>query len=131
MGAAGIAFAALILIAWFWLTPSGLMGKADAIGYAVCHQIGSHSFFIKEGLQMPMCARCSGMYIAAMITLGYLFAFHNKKAGYPPKSIMIILALFVILWLVDGINSFLHLFPFWKFLYEPLNLTRLWTGSGM
>jgi len=131
MRAAGFAFAALIISTWFWLTPSGLMGKADAIGYAVCHQISTHSFFVKEGLPMPMCARCSGMYISAMLTLGYSFAFHNKKAGFPPKRVMIVFALFVILWLVDGINSFLHLFPFWNFLYDPNNLLRLWTGSGM
>ena len=29
----------ILLVVWLILTPPGLLGKADAIGYAVCHRI--------------------------------------------------------------------------------------------
>jgi hypothetical protein len=33
----GVAIALTVI--WLFLTPHGLLGKADAVGYAVCHQI--------------------------------------------------------------------------------------------
>lgn len=35
-----------------------------------CHQLGSRSFFVK-GYQLPVCARCTGIYIGFFI--GFLF----------------------------------------------------------
>jgi hypothetical protein len=48
----------LVLLGWLINTPAGLLGKADAIGYAVCHRIDLRSFFIGER-QFPLCMRCS------------------------------------------------------------------------
>ena len=31
---------------WFAITPPGLIGKADSIGYANCHRIDERSFHI-------------------------------------------------------------------------------------
>jgi hypothetical protein len=39
---------ALALIGWWYYTPPGLLGKADAAGYAVCHRIASRSFLIGD-----------------------------------------------------------------------------------
>jgi membrane-associated HD superfamily phosphohydrolase len=60
----------LILFAWLLNTPPGILGKADAIGYAVCHRIDLRSFHMGE-IQLPLCARCSGMYLGAMVGLIY------------------------------------------------------------
>ncbi|MFC1936831.1 hypothetical protein ACFLYP_04105 [Chloroflexota bacterium] len=38
----------LMLVGWLLNTPTGLLGKADAIGYAVCHQIAHRSFHIGD-----------------------------------------------------------------------------------
>ena len=38
----------------------GILGHADEIGYAVCHQIDLRSFHIGDR-PLPLCARCSGM----------------------------------------------------------------------
>ena len=55
---------------WMYYGPDGILGKADAVGYAVCHRIESRSFLIGE-IQFSVCARCTGQYLGAV--LGILF----------------------------------------------------------
>ena len=38
----------LLFIGWLANTPAGLLGKADAIGYAVCHRIDVRSFLLGD-----------------------------------------------------------------------------------
>jgi uncharacterized membrane protein len=111
-------------------TPTGLLGKADAVGYAVCHRIDERSFHI-HGRQMPLCARCTGMYLGAMIGLGYQSITARKRTGLPPWRVIAFLGLLVIAFGVDGVNSYFHLFPGFKGLYEPQNWLRLLVGTGM
>lgn len=125
----------LLLVGWLWNTPAGLLGKADALGYAVCHRIDVRSFHMGER-QLPLCARCTGMYLGAM--LGLVFqAFSGRRraqghpAGMPPVRVLIFLVVLVVAFGVDGVNSYLHLFPGAPSLYEPSNLLRLLTGTGM
>ena len=66
------AAAILVFTVWFYITPPGLLGKADAIGYAICHRIGERSFQIGDR-QLPLCARCTGEFYAAGISLLALF----------------------------------------------------------
>lgn len=119
-----------LLIVWLLKTPPGLLGKADAVGYAVCHQIESHSFHIGSR-QFPFCARCTGMYLGAM--LGFVFQFIRgaRKELFPSRKIGIVLAIFAVAFAMDGINSYLHFFPNAFSLYEPQNWLRLLTGTGM
>lgn len=43
----------------------------DAVGRVICHQLPERSFFI-DGRQLPVCARCTGLYVsAAMGLLGW------------------------------------------------------------
>ncbi len=119
----------LLLGGWIYFTPAGLMGKADAIGYAVCHRISHRSFFLDER-QLPLCARCTGMYLGAFITL--LFQLRHPKFGaMPSRKSLIVLGFLAVLFGVDGLNSYLHLIPNAPSLYEPQNWSRLATGSGM
>jgi hypothetical protein len=40
-----IPLAAVIIFGlWFFIAPPGLLGKADAVGYAICHRIDERSF---------------------------------------------------------------------------------------
>jgi len=123
----GILCAAVII--WLRLTPPGLLGKADAIGYAVCHRIDSHSLHIGER-QMPLCVRCSGMYLGAMLGLIYQFI-QGKKGAYPPLKTIIIMAVLVLAFAIDGSNSYIHFFPGVNGLYEPQTWSRMVTGMGM
>jgi uncharacterized membrane protein len=120
----------IALLGWLLNTPPGLLGKADAIGYAVCHRIDARSFHI-GATQFPLCARCSGMYLGALLGLAYLTLVRPRRGGLPPWRIIFILAILVGAFGVDGINSYLHLFPFGIGAYEPNNTLRLLTGTGM
>jgi uncharacterized membrane protein len=120
----------LILFGWLLDTPGSLLGKADAIGFAVCHRIDARSFHL-GGRPLPLCARCSGMYLGALLGLVYQSLVSWRKGGMPPKRVIIPLAFFVLAFGLDGLNSYLHLFPGAPSLYEPQNWLRLATGSGM
>lgn len=114
---------------WLWLTPEGVLGKAHAIGYSVCHQIDARSFHFGDN-KMPMCARCSGLFLGAL--LGVIFQFTRGRKGRmlsPPM--MVLFGLFALAWVMDGINSFLMLHPTLPALYATQNWTRLVTGTGM
>ncbi|HLE26703.1 MAG TPA: DUF2085 domain-containing protein [Anaerolineales bacterium] len=120
--------AALVFISWLLNTPSGLLGKADAVGYAICHRIGSHSFYLGDR-QLPLCARCTGIYLGAlmgMATLGVMG--RTRVGGFPRRGVLLVLFGFIAAMGVDGVNSYLTFFPNLPHLYEPRNWLRLTTG---
>ena len=119
----------IILTAWILLTPPGFFGKLGAIGYAVCHRIEARSFYIHDH-QFPLCARCTGMYLGALLGLVFQLV-QGKKGKYPPLKTIIIMGVMVLIFGIDGVNSYLHFFPNAPSLYEPQNWSRLATGMGM
>jgi uncharacterized membrane protein len=120
----------ILLLGWLLNTPLGLLGKADSIGYAVCHRIDARSFHLGER-QLPLCVRCTGMYLGAMLGLAYQAVYSQKRAGMPPWQVWVVFGLFIIAFALDGLNSYLDLFPGAPSLYEPQNWLRLLTGTGM
>jgi len=101
----------------------------DLLGAGVCGQIPSHSFII-GGRQLPLCARCTGTYLGALLGFLGLAALRRRRvSGLPPNEVLASLAGFIVLWGVDGLNSFLNLFPSAPHLYQPHNLLRLITGT--
>ena len=122
--------AGLLLFGWLLNTPPGLLGKADAIAYAVCHRIDLRSFHLGDR-QLPLCARCTGMYLGAMLGLAYQWTVAPRRTATPPRRVIAILVLLLGAFGVDGLNSYFHLFPIGPTIYEPSNLLRLLTGTGM
>jgi uncharacterized membrane protein len=130
--------AILVFVVWFSLTPPGLLGKADSIGYAVCHRIDERSFHIGDR-QLPLCARCTGEFYAAAISLLFFAIVSPKKSGMPGWRLGTLLLVFLIAFGIDGTNSFLYLLKQTSGgaldsipnLYVPNNTLRLLTGSGM
>lgn len=129
-----LALTAFVFALWLAGTPAGLDGKAWAVGYAVCHQIPARTFFIagEAGARpMPLCARCTGIYIGVMV--GFLAPALLLRAGragrLPGWPALAMLGLFTLVMVVDGLNSFLNLFPAGAPLYQPFNGLRLVTGS--
>jgi len=121
-----------LALAWLLATPPGLLGKSDAVAYAVCHRIGSHSFSFSDR-PFSLCARCSGQY------LGFLwgFALQNllgkRRTGFPSRWALIGFVILFLLYGLDGVNSLLPLYPGlsdWS-LYQPMNELRLFSGLGM
>jgi uncharacterized membrane protein len=120
--------AILIAVLWVQLTPGGILGKADAVGYAVCHRIELHSFHLGMRI-LPLCSRCTGMYLGAFITLLAFTVLRRKAGSYPSVPIQIALFIFAGFWALDGINSFLSVLPGVPHIYPPNNLLRLITGT--
>lgn len=121
---------AILLIAWLLNTPPGIFGKADAIGYSFCHRIDSRSFHIGD-IQFPLCARCSGMYLGALLALIFQMILGKKNGGFPNKGIIAVLAIFFLAFAVDGSNSLLQIVLKDGLLYKTTNTTRLITGTGV
>lgn len=122
--------AGLLLFGWLLNTPAGLLGKADAVGYAVCHRIDARSFHL-GARQLPLCARCTGMFLGALLGLAFQYFTAGRRAGMPQWGVWLVLGVFVAAFAVDGVNSFLHRIPGAPELYETNNLSRLLTGTGM
>ncbi len=127
-----LASTTLALFFWLLQTPPGLLGKADAIGYAVCHRIDNRSFHLGERA-IPLCARCTGQYLGALLGMVYLALRRPRRVGRPPWHVILVLAGLALAFVVDGVNSFLHLIPGLSrfYLYQPHNLLRLVTGTGL
>lgn len=130
--------AMLVFAVWFSFAPPGLLGKADAVGYAICHRIGERSFHIGER-QLPLCARCTGEFFAAGVSLLFFAIVSPRKSGMPGWKLGAPLLLFLVAFGIDGSNSYLYLLKQTSGgalenipnLYIPNNTLRLFTGSGM
>jgi uncharacterized membrane protein len=107
----------------------GLLDILSLFGAGVCGQIPSHSFII-GGRQLPLCARCTGTYLGALLGFLGLAALRKRRASsLPPGEVLAFLVNLIVLWAIDGLNSFLTLLPRVPHLYEPNNLLRLVTGT--
>jgi uncharacterized membrane protein len=130
--------ALLAFTVWFSIAPPGLLGKADAIGYAICHRIDERSFHIGER-QLPLCARCTGEFYAAGVSLLFFAMVSPKKSLMPGWKLSAPLLFFLVAFGLDGVNSYVYLLKqtsggaldHLPNLYTPNNTLRLFTGSGM
>ncbi len=85
LSALAVAWAALILAApWLGSAPSGGRGAANLaaatywLGSLVCHQRADRSFHV-AGAQLPVCARCTGLYVSG--ALGVVFGWRRFRPG--------------------------------------------------
>ncbi len=130
--------AILVITGWLVETPPGLLGKADAVGYAVCHRISERSFHIGDR-PLPLCARCTGMYLGAMTGLVFQMIAGRKRDKIPHWSVLVALGILTAAFGLDGANSYLYLIKSIQpgvlanipNLYVPNNTLRILTGSGM
>lgn len=122
--------AALAVIAFLLASPPhALLDKADRVAFAVCHRIPSRTFTV-AGRPLPLCARCSGSYLAALAGLAVLALRGRILADrLPARPFLLLFGAFLIAWGIDGFNSFLTFFPELPHLYEPRNGLRLLTGA--
>ena len=132
----GVILLAVIIAVWLGFTPEGVFGKTDAVGYAVCHRIDARSFHF-AGRQFSLCARCTGQYLGALTGLAFQALYRPRRSGSPPKRVIAVLVLLAGLYGLDGLNSYVQLpvllkaLPGIPHLYEPSNVFRVLTGTGM
>ena len=129
LGASFIAGLALGVIALFLLAePHDALVKADLIGFATCHRIPERSLHV-DGHQLPLCARCTGIYLG-MLT-GWLWLIARRRthaAQLPARPIVVALVGFAALMSIDGLNSTAMLIGL-PHPYETENWRRVFTGS--
>jgi len=88
--------APLALVSTAWLLailtapslPTALSASIYAVGSLVCHQLPERSFHL-GGFQLPVCARCVGIYCGAAI--GAVGTVVMKPAGIPRLARQILL----------------------------------------
>ena len=77
----------------------------EIIGFSVCHQLPSRSLYIGN-IILPVCSRCSGIYIGFFTAAIVLFImFRKKENDLPPLYILVIFAFFFLSTIIDGIAS--------------------------
>jgi len=91
------------------------------LGASVCHQIPERSLKM-GGLILPICSRCSGIYIGFFIFAIFMFLmFRKKENDLPPLYILVILIIFILSAVADGLLSYF-------FVIETNNVVRFITG---
>ena len=92
------------------------------MGSAVCHQMAERSFIFDE-MQMPLCARCTGIYIGAFFAFCFFFLKKRMGNGKPFSITQALLTGLAVLPVgIDGVGSYLG---FW----ESSQLMRIFSGS--
>jgi uncharacterized membrane protein len=89
-----------------------------AVGSVVCHQLADRSFFI-DGRQLPVCARCTGLYLGGVAGLAGWVAWKIAR-GWRPLGPSPRIA--VRLMIVAAVPTALSL---------AAGITGLWDGSNM
>lgn len=95
--------------------------------HGICAQ--THNI-ISGGVQFPLCARDSGMYLSYLATVAFVWIRGRGHAGrLPPWPISIGILILALLMAIDGINSTLAELGM-AHAYTPRNDLRLLTGMG-
>ncbi len=120
----------LVLIAGFIVAPWPLLDKLWAIGYGICPQRISHSYFL-GGRQLPVEARESGMFAGFLLTTLVFAGLRRFRAReLPALPLLVVLVLFGFSMAFDGVNNTLYDMGLFH-LYAPYNPARLITGLLM
>jgi uncharacterized membrane protein len=113
---------------WLWGIPGDLLQKLKLVGYAICHRLPERSFVI-GGQQLPLCARCTGIYLGVASNLSVMAMLRRwRSAQLPRPALLAVLFLFFLVMGLDGVNSYVTFFPGAPHLYEPRNWLRLSVG---
>ena len=95
------------------------------LGYGLCHQLPARSFF-GGGVQVPVCARDTGIYLGFVVSLGVLLllARRRRPSAMPGPVVLLIVAASIGLLVWDGVTSYAG----WR---TTTNDIRLATGLFM
>jgi uncharacterized membrane protein len=98
-----VAVSALALVSWFWaaalfVAPRALHSSnrfastAASIVYAagsnICHQRPERSFHL-DGQKLPVCARCTGLYVSAAAAVPFALALASVMSGRRARFLLL------------------------------------------
>lgn len=77
------------------------------VGFGLCHQLPQRSFF-GGGIQLPVCARDTGIYVGFVVALTAIALLHrpSRPRGFPSPRTWFVLAAFVGAMVFDGVTSY-------------------------
>jgi len=79
------------------------------IGSLICHQAAERTIRLGDTL-LPLCARCTGIYLGFLIGILYQFAFwRTRLKELPSLKILLASALLLVFLIMDSSGSFLNL----------------------
>ncbi len=121
----------LVLAASAALLPPQMLRPLNLVGYAVCHRITERSFIVNQQ-QLPVCARDTGMFTGALVSLiVYALVLRTRASQFPGLPHALVLGVFFGTWAFDGFNSYIMLITRQPLFYIPQNSLRLITGALM
>lgn len=85
------------------------------------HLCGQARCFVVDGVALPVCQRCTGLYVGALLTGMWLLAGGVRRRGLPELSVVCIHAGALIVALLGGLHVF-DFGPAWRL------MCGLWTG---
>jgi uncharacterized membrane protein len=119
---------AVIAATIFVVLPGSIEGKSLAALHGLCAQQPTHSLYFGDQ-RLPFDARMTGIYGGFLTTALYLLTRGRWRfGGVPTIAVAALLALFVTVLAVDGLNSTLRDIGAWH-AYTPRNEFRLVTGT--
>ncbi len=125
-----ISLAVILLgaLAALFLAPGGTaIDRLRVLVSGICAQLPTHSFY-PGGVQLPLCARNTGIYLSFSLSVITLVARgYGRSARLPGRWVACVLLLGIGAMALDGFNS-LFLDLGLPHLYQPQNLLRLATG---
>jgi uncharacterized membrane protein len=124
---------AVLAVGWIVLLLSApflpllVSAAAYAFGSLVCHQIPERSFHL-HAFQLPVCARCFGLYAgaaaAAMWTVAPAGLYDAAYAAYAPRTLRAVTA-------VAALPTVITVVLEWAGVWAPSNLTRALAGAPL
>jgi uncharacterized membrane protein len=94
-------------------------------GYGLCHQLPERSFF-GGGIQLPVCARDTGIYVGFVVSLVVLTLLHRgeRPRRFAPAAAWVAMGAMLVAFGWDGVSSYAGI-------RETTNQIRLATGLGV
>lgn len=84
-----------------------LLALAHDAGRIVCHQLPERSFFI-DGRQLPVCARCTGLYLSGVVGMLVWVAWRLARGrGFaaPPRAALLVVAVAAVPTLISYVTG--------------------------